>query len=67
MKKSVIVLVLKIVVAIATAILGVLGVNAISACSSSRDVTIRSHGVGVFNYQDTVHTERVTTIKYPKD
>lgn len=67
MKKSVIVFILKLVVAIATAILGVLGVNAISSCSSSRDVTITSRGVGIFNYTDTIQTERYTTIKYPRE
>lgn len=67
MKKSVVILVLKLVVVIATAILGVLGVNAISSCSSTRDVEIRSSGVGVFNYVDTIHTNRITTIKYPKN
>ena len=67
MKKSVVVLILKLFLAIATAILCFLGVNAISSCSSTRDVEIRSSGVGVFNYVDTIHTNRITTIKYPKN
>lgn len=60
-------LILKFFVAIATAILGVLGASALSSCSVERDVHVRSNGFGVFKYVDTIHTSRNTNVVYPRN
>lgn len=57
-------LILKIIAAIATAILGVLGASALSSCSVNRDVKVDSNGIGVFQYVDTIRTHRNTSIFY---
>lgn len=54
--KSKLVIILKIVVAIATAILGVLGASALSSCKATLDTNASHRGFGVFHYVDTVYT-----------
>lgn len=54
--KSKLVIILKIVVAIATAILGALGASALSSCKATLDTNASHRGFGVFHYVDTVYT-----------
>lgn len=58
-------LILKIFVAVATAILSVLGANALVSCSVNKSLDVRSRGVGVFHYTDTIVTNGSTSILFP--
>lgn len=60
-------LILKVVVAVSTAILSVLGANALASCSVKKSLDFRSRGVGVFHYTDTVQTFGNTSILFPYD
>lgn len=67
MNKRIIVFILKVVVAVATAILSVLGVSAFSSCASRARVQVYSRGVGVFHYDDTLRTYRSVILDSNKD
>lgn len=61
-KKDLLVLVLKIVVAVATAILGVLGISAMSSCTTARSY-YESKGNGTIVVTDTTHVSHGGTLK----
>lgn len=67
MYKRTLIFILKVVVAVATAILSVLGANALASCSVKKSFDVRSHGVGVFHYTDTINTFGNTSILLPYD
>lgn len=64
MNKEKLIFLLKLVVAICTAFLSVLGVSVLSSCTTSRDVSVKAHSVTTTC--DTIHTYRFTNITYPK-
>ena len=61
-----VIFILKVIVAVCTAVLGVLGVSAVVSCSVKRSVGVDSNGIGVFHYVDTIRVNRSTTLDYPK-
>ena len=65
MNKRTVILILKVVVAVATAILSVLGANALVSCSVKKSLDVQSRGVGVFHYTDTIVTNGNTSILFP--
>lgn len=67
MNKRTVIFILKVVVAVATAILSVLGVSAFSSCASRARVQVNSRGIGVFQYVDTIKTYRSVILDSKKD
>lgn len=59
MEKSVLILVLKIVVAVASAVLAVLGANVLSSCTAYRSA--ESHGKTVITVVDTTYIDHKGT------
>lgn len=64
--KSTWITILKIVVAVATAILGVIGASTLVSCSVSAEADKQGQGIGVFHYTDSFVIDHSSKIKYPK-
>lgn len=63
-KKDFLIIALKVIIYACTAILAVLGVSAMTSCSSSRDVDIR--GKTTIVTSDTTYINHKTFFVYPK-
>lgn len=63
-KKDILIIALKVIIYACTAILAVLGVSAMTSCTTSRDVDI--HGRTTIVATDTTYINHRTLIAYPK-